>query len=99
MNKKAIVNTGKLFFWISFILGNICLFGYMISKNDQFVAGGYLLLIFGTIINLLAILILMIYGLINKSQLKNCMKASMIICINIPIAIIYFYIGISLLNL
>lgn len=99
MNEKTIINTGRLFFWTSFILGNICLFGYIISKNDQFVAGGYLLLIFGTIINLLAIFILVIYGIINKPQLKNCMKASMIISINIPIAIIYFYIGISLLNL
>ncbi|KQM50213.1 hypothetical protein ASE55_08935 [Chryseobacterium sp. Leaf201] len=99
MKEKNILLIGKSFFWISFLLGNICLFGYVITKNDAFAMCGYLLLIFGTIINLLVILCLVIYGLINKSQLKICMKASMIICINIPIAIIYFYVGISLLNI
>jgi LIVCS family branched-chain amino acid:cation transporter len=98
MKNKDILNIGKLLFWICFFLGNVCLFGYIISENKQFAIGGYLLVVFGTIINLLTILGLGIYGLINKAQLKTCMKASMIMCINIPVAIIYFYIGISLLN-
>ncbi len=99
MNNNNIISIGKFFFWLSFILGNICLFGYLVFGNDEFAAGGYLLIIFGTVINLSAIVGLMMYGLINKSQLKMCMKASTIICINIPVAIIYFYIGISLLNI
>lgn len=99
MKDQHILLIGKSSFWISFLLGNICLFGYIITKNDVFAINGYLLLIFGTGVNLLVILSLIIYGLINKSQLKACMKASMIICINIPIAIIYFYIGISLVNI
>lgn len=98
MKNKDIINVGKLFFWLSFILGNICLFGYLITKNDEFAAAGCFVLIFGTLINLLIILVLMVFGLINKSQLKICMKASLIICINIPIAVLYFYIGLSLLN-
>ncbi|WPO83287.1 hypothetical protein SD427_02765 [Chryseobacterium sp. JJR-5R] len=99
MDNKQIMSVGKFFFWLSFILGNICLFGYIVSENDQFAIGGYLLLIFGTVINLSVILGLVIYGLINKSQFKICMKASMIISINIPVAVLYFYIGTSLLNL
>lgn len=99
MNNKNIISIGKFFFWLSFIPGNISLFGYIVLRNDKFALGGYLLLIFGTLINLSAILSLVVYGLINKSQLKTCMKASAIICINIPVAIIYFYIGISLLNI
>jgi hypothetical protein len=99
MENKKIISVGKFFFWLSFVLGNICLLGYIISKSNQFAIGGYLLLVFGSIINLVVILYLVIYGLINKSQLKFCMRASTIICINNPIAIIYFYIGTSLLNL
>lgn len=99
MNNKKIILVGKSFFWSFFIMGNICLFGYLISKNDQFAAGGYLLLILGTIVNLLAISGLAIYGLVHKSQRNACKNASMIICMNIPIAIIYYYIGISLLNI
>jgi LIVCS family branched-chain amino acid:cation transporter len=98
MKNENILITGKLFFWLSFILGNICLFGYLITKDDQFAAGGYLLIILGTIINLLIILGLISYGLINKAQLKICIKASLIICINIPIAILYFYLGIFLMG-
>lgn len=93
------MSVGKFFFWLSFILGNICLFGYIVSGNDHFAVGGYLLLIFGTVINLSVILGLVIYGLINTSQLKICMEASMVISINIPVAILYFHIGTSLLNL
>ena len=99
MNNKKIILVGKSFFWSFFMMGNICLFGYLISKNDDFAAGGYLLLILGTIINLLAISGLMIYGFIHRSKLKACKNASMIICLNIPIAIIYFFIGISLLKI
>ena len=98
MNKKTIQNIGLTFFWIPFILGNICLFGYLISQNEGFALYGFMLLIFGSIINLLVVIGLMIYGVIIKSQLNVCMKASSIICINIPIAILYYFIGISLLN-
>lgn len=98
MNKKTIQNIGLTFFWIPFILGNICLFGYLMTKHGGFVFYGFMLLIFGSIINLLIVIGLMIYGLIIKSQLHICMRASSIICINIPIAILYYFIGISLLN-
>jgi LIVCS family branched-chain amino acid:cation transporter len=98
MKNENILSIGKFLFWLSFILGNICLFGYLISKNDQFAVGGYFLIIFGTIINFLIIIGLISYGLINKAQLKICMKASLIICINIPIAILYFYLGLFLMG-
>jgi LIVCS family branched-chain amino acid:cation transporter len=99
MKNKDILNIGKLLFWISFILGNICLFGYILAKNWIFADYGFMLLTFGSMFNLFVIACLLVYGFFNKNQLKTCMKASMIMCINIPVAIIYFYIGISLLNL
>lgn len=98
MNEKEIINTGKTFFWLSFFLGNVCLFGYLLSKNDQFAFGGFLVLIFGTLINFLIVLGLLIYGSIYKSKLKFCIRASLIMCINIPFAILYYFIGASLLN-
>ncbi|MBW7676931.1 hypothetical protein [Chryseobacterium chendengshani] len=99
MDNKKIISLAKIFFWVSFILGNICLFGYIISKNDVFALTGYFLLLIGTVINLMLVIGLITYGLANNAQLKICMKASAIICINIPFAILYYFIGMSLLNL
>ena len=94
MDDKTILNTGRTFFWTSFILGNICLFGYILTKSDYFVVGGIVVLKGGFIINLTTALILIIYGLFNKSRLKVCFKSTLIMLINIPIAIIYAYAGI-----
>lgn len=99
MNEKEILITGKLFFWSSFLMGNINLFGYVMTKNEDFAVYGFLLLIFGSVINVLVIICLLIYGFLNKSKWNICLKSSAIICINIPIAILYFFIGLSLLNL
>ncbi len=89
---------GKFTFLTFFILGNICLFGYMITKIDAFASSGFTLLLCAIPINLLVILCLLIYGLFRKSQLKECLKASLVICINIPIAILYFYLGVFLMD-
>lgn len=99
MNNQAILNIGNYTFALFFLLGNVCLFGYLITKIDAFATFGFTLLQFAIPINLFVILCLLIYGLFSKPQLKICMKASLMICINIPIAVLYFYIGLSLLNL
>lgn len=98
MKNKDIINIGKFTFLTFLILGNICLFGYLIFKNDLFAAWGLTLLQFATPINLFIILCLLIYGFFRKIHLKECMKASLIICINIPIAILYFYLGLYLMG-
>lgn len=98
MKNEDIINIGKSFFWLSFLLGNICLFGYLITKIEAFASYGFMLLLFAAPVNLFVILCLLIYGIVNKPQFKICMKASLIICINIPVAILYFFIGLSLLN-
>ena len=94
MKNQDILNIGRSLFWLSFILGNICLFGYLLTKLDYFVAGGIVVLEGGFIINFIAVLILIIYGFFNKSQLKVCFKSTLVMLINIPIAIIYAYAGI-----
>ncbi|MDN5397223.1 MAG: hypothetical protein L0G07_10610 [Chryseobacterium sp.] len=97
MKDYEIMNIGKYTFGLCFTLGSISLVGYLITTNDAFVAGGYMLLIFGTIINLLIALGLLVYGIADRCKLKPCMKAILMIMINIPIAYIYALIGLSLI--
>jgi len=96
MKNESVVYFGKSVFGLFFALGNICLFGYLLSKNDDFAIGGFLLLIYGTVINLLLIIVLLIYGLIKKDQLSYCLRAIFILLINIPVAALYTLIGINL---
>lgn len=98
MNNQDILSIGKYTFELFFLLGNICLFGYLVTKIDAFAAFGFTLLQFAIPINIFIIMCLLIYGVFRKPQFNTCMKASSIICINIPIAILYYFIGISLLN-
>ncbi|MBB6371903.1 hypothetical protein [Chryseobacterium shigense] len=96
MKNDEIIHTGKCTFWLFFILGNICLFGYLITGNGSFAGGGFMLLIFGTIINLLLVIGLLIYGIASRSKLNACLKAIGLLTINIPIAYVYAVIGLSL---
>lgn len=91
-------NIGKLFFWLSFILGSICLFGYVFTKDIQFAIAGYFLLIYGVIINLIVIFVLLIYGFSQKEYFEDCKKSILMILINLPIAILYAWIGLSLID-
>lgn len=99
MNDKTIINIGKSFFWISFLLGNICFFGYLITKQIGFAVFGYILLVVASLVNLLAIIGLMIYGSFYKEQLNVCLKSAIIILINIPLAVIYAAIGINIIDI
>ncbi|UWX59265.1 hypothetical protein N0B40_12705 [Chryseobacterium oranimense] len=96
MKDYEIINFGKYLFGLFFILGNICLFGYLITKNSAFAVGGYMLLIFGTLINLLFVIGFLIYGIVYQSKLDACLKAIGLLMINIPIAILYAFIGLNL---
>lgn len=96
MKDHEIINFGKYLFGLFFVLGNICLFGYLITRNDAFAIGGYMLLIFGTFINLLLVIGLLIYGIANQSKLNPCLKAIGMLMINIPIAVLYAFIGLNL---
>ena len=47
MENFKILHIGKFLFWLSFILGNVCLFGYIFSREGAFQVGGFLLLMYG----------------------------------------------------
>ncbi len=99
MENFKIIHIGKFLFWLSFILGNICLFGYIISSNGYFVIGGYLLLIYGTIVNSLAFFGLILFGMFKPQCKAEICKSALILLINIPIAILYYFIGLSILKI
>ena len=94
MKNESVVYFGKCVFGLFFVLGNIFLLGYIFSRNDAFASGGFFLLIFGTAINLLLVVGLIIYAFVKKDQFNYCLKAISILLINIPIAILYAVIGI-----
>jgi LIVCS family branched-chain amino acid:cation transporter len=95
MKDSTIKNIGNYTFWICFLLGNVCLFGSIITKKADFIIGGYVLIFFASAVNLLIILGLLMYGLLHRNQLQSCFYASKILCINIPIAVLYTVLGIK----
>ncbi len=97
MKNHEIINIGRVLFGLCFLLGNICLFGYVFTRDDRFMAGGYMLLVFGSILNLAVISALLVYGLICHSKIKACLLAIGILLINIPLAVVYAFIGINII--
>ncbi|MEF9479587.1 hypothetical protein OWR28_19315 [Chryseobacterium sp. 1B4] len=98
MKGQEILYFGKSLFGLCFVLGSICLIGYLTTRMEEFAIGGYMLLIFGAFLNILVILGLLIYGCIYRSRLNECLKAIGILLINIPVAILYTAIGLNSLH-
>lgn len=96
MKDQEIINASKSIFGVCLALGTIFLLGGLMTRMVQFALGCYMLLTFGAILNLMCVLGLLIYGLVNQTKLKVCLKAIGILCINIPIAFLYTVIGCSL---
>lgn len=97
INNLKIIHIGISLFWLSFLLGNICLFGYLISNEMFFAIGGYFLLIVGSSVNLLAFVSLILYGVFNRNKYNESLKSALILLINIPIAFLYTWIGLSII--
>ncbi|MDR1761744.1 MAG: hypothetical protein LBR55_04780 [Bacteroidales bacterium] len=93
---------GKYTFWISFIIGNFFMFGFLLGvviKNNNLIDGsaylGYLYLYVATAINLIILLIFLIWGIGEVEKRKQCFTGIAIMLINIPLAILYASIGLS----
>ncbi|MGU3377248.1 hypothetical protein [Chryseobacterium sp. M5A1_1a] len=97
MKEQNILNLGKTIFGLFFLAENICLFGYMITKDFDFADSGFLLLAYGAIFNLIILSGLLIYGEIDKAKRKSCYRSAGFLLINIPIAILYAIIGLNLI--
>ncbi len=94
MEKFKISDIGWAFFWLSFALGNVCLLGYFFSENIVFAIAGLFLLFYGGIINLIVFFGLLIYGSYHSKDLNECTKGALIILINIPIALLYYFLSV-----
>ena len=71
---------------------------YQLHKAPIFYAfAGFMLLIFGGVINLIVILVLLVYGFSKKEYFEDCKKSILMILINLPIAIFYAWIGLSII--
>ncbi len=97
MKDQHILNIGKAVFAFLFLAGNICLFGYIITKDEWFAGSGYMVIIFGSMSSLAVILGLLVYGFISRDRFDICLKAIGIMLLNIPIAVLYALIGINIL--
>ncbi|MDR0873173.1 MAG: hypothetical protein LBN27_06860 [Prevotellaceae bacterium] len=95
---------GKYTFAVSFLIGNVFLFGFLIccalgyrDIAENFALGGLLYIPIAAVINILILIALVIYGIfINK---KDSFGGAAIMLLNIPLAVGYFYLGLYLLDL
>lgn len=95
---QNILNFGKIIFVIFFLAGNSCLFGYIFTKEFWFADLGFMLITYGSLFNLVIMLILLICAAANKSNRKAYLHSAAILLINIPIAILYTIIGCNLVT-
>jgi len=96
---------GKYTFWVSFILGNLFLFGFLINAlcgytkiAEKFALGGLFYMYIAFWVNLVIFLALQVYGCCYKEKLKQSFIAAAILLINIPLAVLYVSIGLSLID-
>ncbi|OBW42818.1 hypothetical protein AB670_00768 [Chryseobacterium sp. MOF25P] len=89
MKDSTIINIGKLTFAITFLLGNICFWGFFLTNIIGFAIFGSYFIFLGTMINITIFLVLLIYGSFNNAQFKICLKSSFIILLNLPILLLY----------
>ena len=90
-------------FWLSFIVGNIFMFGFLFSMSIQNHKWASDVAIFGlgyaflaAIVNILIMLVLLTNGITNKKERKDSFIGIAIMLLNIPIAILYAFVGLWL---
>ena len=96
---------GKYTFWVSFIIGNLFLFGFLFGvaiQNNEFAMDcavcGFFYLYVASIINIVILLALLIWGIIDVGKRKQYFIGIGIMLINIPLAVLYAFIGLSLID-
>ena len=92
-----IIKLAKFLFGLSFILGNIFLFGFIIFDDISFAIGGYEFLLIAGIVNFFAFVTLILVGVFNKKYYDECLKSALILLLNIPFAALYSWIGLSII--
>ena len=95
---KNIITTSKSITIISFIIGTI-LFALQLyfNKSDALIYPGIIFILIATIINVISLIALVFSLLANTNYKLELLKTCGIVLLNIPIAILYFYIIIEFL--
>ncbi len=92
---------GKYTFWVSFIIGNIFMFGFLFAAaviNDSSLASNFAMLGFYYLfvaapVNLIILFALLSWGIVEVEKRKHCFIAASILLINIPLAWLYAFVG------
>lgn len=96
------VKLAKIIFLLCFVSGSIALFGFLLTKEESFALFGFYLLIYGTILNAFLCLIFLILGIFDLSGYgghhRHHFKAILILFANIPIAVLYAFLGLWLID-
>ncbi|MCL2327432.1 MAG: hypothetical protein FWC39_02835 [Bacteroidetes bacterium] len=94
---------GKYTFWVSFIIGNIFMFGHLLDvainnhATYRLAIGGYMYLFVAAAANLIILFALLIWGIVDVEKRKQCFKGIAMLLINIPLAFVYAIIALELL--
>lgn len=96
------VKLAKVIFLLCFVLGSIALFGFLLTKEESFALFGFFLLIYGTILNVFLCVLFLFMGIFDFSgdgnNYKHHFKAILILFANIPIAVLYAFLGLWLID-
>ncbi len=87
---------GKVTFLASWLLGTILLLGYIFTKSWVFVWTGFYYVLAAKIINVIVFFHEFLAFVIDVTDKKSHGNSSLLILLNIPIAIAYFFIFCSL---
>lgn len=91
--EEKIKALGKGLFWLSFVAGSTCLFGYILTRNMDFAFAGFLTLIVAGIVNAVVFVGLILFAVFFPKYAEVSFRAALTLLINIPVSILYFCIG------
>jgi len=80
----------------SLIIGVLFLLLFIITSNDFFAIAGYLYLFIAAVINIITLIYLAFDSFFNRENLFINLRTALVILLNIPLALLCAYIGLSL---
>lgn len=96
MNGNTIVKAAKYLFGTLFSAGTLCLLGAAITRKFWFAEAGFYVLTLGFWSSMLALTLLLSISVIYPKWSSYCGTAGLIILLNIPFAMFYSIIGVTL---
>lgn len=92
------ISFGKWLAFLSFLFGTCFLVTFYYTGSDELLYPGYLFLTTVAIANLIVLIILLIKSANNSANRSEFLKTAGIMSLNIPVAVVYFYFVLVLLN-